>query len=101
MLDKIHDGNFPSDPGDDYQYIGGEINGHNVVIATFPPGTPYGGNSAAALAAQVRKCFTSLWFGLLVGIAARLPDLSRDLPLDIRLGDVLISMPDSNSTGVT
>jgi nucleoside phosphorylase len=100
MLDKIHDGNFRSDPGDDYQYIGGEINGHNVVVATFPPGTQYGGASAAALAAQVRECFKRLWFGLLVGIAAGLPDLSRDPPLDIRLGDVLISVPDSDNTGI-
>jgi nucleoside phosphorylase len=100
MLDKIHDGNFRSDPGDDYQYIGGEINGHNVVVATFPLGTQYGGASAAALAAQVRKCFKRLWFGLLVGVAAGLPDFSRDPPLDIRLGDVLISVPDSDNTGV-
>ena len=100
MLDKIHDGNFRSDPGDDYKYIGGEINGHNVVVATLPPGTQYGGASAAALAAQVKKCFKKLWFGLLVGIAAGLPDLSRDPPLDIRLGDVLVSVPDSENTGV-
>ncbi|CAG8977265.1 hypothetical protein HYALB_00009363 [Hymenoscyphus albidus] len=87
MLDNVHDGNFESDAGDDYQYIGGDINGHNIIIATFPLETAYGGNSAAALASQVKKCMgNSLWFGLLVGIAAGLPNPQKD----IRLGDVLI-----------
>lgn len=101
MLDKVHDGNFESDPGDDFQYIGGEINDHKIIIATFPPGMQYGGNSAAALANQIRKCMGgSLWFGLLVGIAAGLPDLSGNPPKDIRLGDVLISLPEKGSSGV-
>jgi hypothetical protein len=33
MLDKQHQGRFESVRGDDYIYIGGEINGHNVVVA--------------------------------------------------------------------
>jgi nucleoside phosphorylase len=101
MLDKIHEGNFRSDPGDDYQYIGGEINGHNIIIASFPPGTPYGGASAAALAAQVKKCLPRMWMGFLVGVAAGLPDIHGKPPLDIRLGDVLVSLPDQDSPGVT
>ncbi|XTI87874.1 purine and uridine phosphorylase [Cenococcum geophilum] len=32
-------------------------------------------------------------FSLLVGVAARLPNFSRSLPLNIRLGDVLVSLP--------
>jgi nucleoside phosphorylase len=97
MLDKQHEGNFPADPGDFYQYISGEINGHNILIASFPPGTQYGGSSAAALAAQVRKCLGgSFWFGLLVGIAAGLPSPSHD----IRLGDILVSLPESDKQGV-
>jgi nucleoside phosphorylase len=100
MLDKIHDGNFRSDPGDDYQYIAGEINRHNIIIATFPPGTQYGGVSAAALTAQVKKCMPRLWLGFLVGIAAGVPNLHSDPPRDIRLGDVLISWPDKESSGV-
>lgn len=101
MLDKVHDGNFESDPGDDFQYIGGEINDHKIIIATFPPGMQFGGNSAAALANQIRKCIGgSLWFSLLVGIAAGLPDLSGNPPKDIRLGDVLISLPEKESSGV-
>jgi hypothetical protein len=34
MLDKQHQGHFESVRGDDYVYIGGEIDGHNVVVAT-------------------------------------------------------------------
>jgi nucleoside phosphorylase len=100
MLDKIHDGNFRSDPGDDYQYLAGEINGHNIVIATFPPGTQYGGVSAAALTAQVKKCMPRLWLGFLVGIAAGVPNFHSHPPHDIRLGDVLVSWLDKESSGV-
>lgn len=38
--------------------------------------------------------------GLVVGIAAGLPDFSRNPPRDIRLGDVLVSIPEAGSTGV-
>lgn len=101
MLDEIHPGNFESDPGDDYRYIGGEINGHNIIVPTIPPGTQYGGNSAAALAAQIRKCMGgSLWFGLLVGVAAGMPNLSSQPPKDIHLGDVLISFDQPGLPGI-
>ncbi|CAG8950857.1 hypothetical protein HYFRA_00003074 [Hymenoscyphus fraxineus] len=101
MLDKIHRGNFEYDSGDDAKFIGGEINGHNIIVATLPPGTQYGGNSAASLATQIRKCMGSnLWFGLLVGIAAGLPNLSSTPPKDIRLGDVLVSLDEVGAPGV-
>lgn len=57
-------------------------------------------NTAAALASQVKKFFPNLWFGLLVGVAAGLPNLSRKPPLDIRLGDVLVGLPTSESAGL-
>jgi nucleoside phosphorylase len=101
MLDKQHPGDFIVRPGDDYIYLAGEINGHNVVIATFPPEHDYGVGSAAALASQINKNFPNLWFGLLVGIAAGLPNLNRNPPLDIRLGDVLVGVGDhSGSAGL-
>ncbi|KAI1839581.1 hypothetical protein JX266_014207 [Neoarthrinium moseri] len=43
--------------------------------------------TAAALASQVKKFLPNLWFGLLVGVTAGLPDLTRKPPRDIRLGD--------------
>jgi nucleoside phosphorylase len=100
MLDHEHPGNFSTNRGDDYVYMAGDINGHNVVIATFPAGHNYGVGSAAALASQVKKSFPNLWFGLLVGVAAGLPNLSR-IPLrDIRLGDVLVGVSEGESAGL-
>jgi nucleoside phosphorylase len=103
MLDKQHQGRFESVRGDDYIYIGGEINGHNVVVATWPAGQNYGVGSAAALVNQVKARFTNIWFALLVGVAAGLPNLSPIPPAtrrDIRLGDVLVCTPEKASTGI-
>ncbi|KAL3456946.1 nucleoside phosphorylase domain-containing protein [Aspergillus heterothallicus] len=91
MLDKVHSGGFPVGPGDDYLFHAGEIHGHNVVIATFAAGQRYGTSSAASLAIHVKKFFPNLWFGLLVGVAAGLPNLSCSPARDIRLGDVIIA----------
>ncbi|KAF9779925.1 hypothetical protein IL306_001095 [Fusarium sp. DS 682] len=85
-------------PGDDYIFEAGAMGGHNVIIATLPAGQEYGNGSAAALASQLKKCFPNLWFGLLVGVAAGLPDLSQNR--DIRLGDILVGLPDGNSAGL-
>lgn len=100
MLDHKHLGSFTTHRGDDYIYTAGDINGHNVIIATFPVGHDYGVGSAAALASQVKKSFPNLWFGLLVGVAAGLPDLSRKPPRDIRLGDVLVGVGEGESAGL-
>ncbi|KAF6523022.1 hypothetical protein HZS61_014550 [Fusarium oxysporum f. sp. conglutinans] len=55
MLDNRHDGKFPISRGDDYVFLAGDINGHNIVIATLPPGQEYGTGSAAALASQIKN----------------------------------------------
>jgi hypothetical protein len=77
-LDAHHEGHFAAHPGDDYLYMAGEVNCHNVVIATFPAEHDYGLGSAAALASQVKKT----------------------PPLDIRLGDVLVGVGDGGSAGL-
>lgn len=103
MLDKRHNSRFESVRGDDYAYVGGEINGHNVVVATWPAGQNYGVGAAAALVSQVKARFSNIWFALLVGIAAGLPNLSPSDPSgrrDIRLGDVLVCVPDKASSGI-
>jgi nucleoside phosphorylase len=103
MLDSKHDGHFESVRGDDYIYIGGSINGHNVVIATWPEGQNYGVGWAAALVNQVKARFPNIWFALLVGVAAGLPNLSPKPPgkkRDIRLGDVLVCVPGQASYGI-
>lgn len=100
MLDNRHRGRFAMGRGDDYVFQAGDINGHYVIIATLPAGQEYGTGSAAALASQVKKFFPNLWFGLLVGVAAGLPNLSQCPPLDIRLGDVLVGLPKGESAGL-
>jgi nucleoside phosphorylase len=100
MLDNRHRGRFPMGRGDDYVFQAGDVCGHNVIIATLPAGQEYGTGSAAALASQIKKFFPNLWFGLLVGVAAGLPNLSRSPPLDIRLGDVLVGLPTGESAGL-
>ena len=100
MLDHQHKGRFPLGRGDDYVFQAGDMCGHNVIIATLPAGQEYGTSSAAALASQVKQFFPNLWFGLLVGVAAGLPNLSRSPPIDIRLGDVLVGMPEGESAGL-
>ncbi|KAK1655047.1 nucleoside phosphorylase domain-containing protein [Colletotrichum phormii] len=90
MLDVQHTGRFPVRVGHDYNFIAGRMCGHNVVIGTFPLGKEYGIASAAALASQMKLLFPKLWFTLLVGVAAGLPSLKRD----IRLGDVLVALSD-------
>ncbi|KAK2732923.1 hypothetical protein FQN57_002444, partial [Myotisia sp. PD_48] len=100
MLDNKHSGRFALGPGDDYVFQAGDMCGHNIIIATLPAGQEYGTGSAAALASQVKKFFPNLWFGLLVGVAAGLPNLSRTPPIDIRLGDVLVGLPKGESAGL-
>lgn len=103
ILDKRHEGQFESVRGDDYIYLGGEINGHNIVVVTWPAGQNYGIGAAAALVNQVKARFSNLWFALLVGVAAGLPNLSPSDPTryrDIRLGDVLVCVPDKAGSGI-
>ncbi|KAK2590875.1 hypothetical protein QQS21_011429 [Conoideocrella luteorostrata] len=97
MLDKRHFGRIPQDSSDDYVYRAGEMCGHNVVIAAFPPGQHYGVASAADLAGRVKTRFPNIRFGLLVGVAAGIPSPSRD----IRLGDVLVATAEREIPALT
>jgi nucleoside phosphorylase len=100
MLDHEHSGRFGLGKGNDYIFRAGDLGGHNTIIATLPAGQEYGTGSAAALASQVKMFFPNLWFGLLVGVAAGLPSLSRHPLRDIRLGDVLVGLPEGSSAGL-
>ncbi|KAI5459959.1 nucleoside phosphorylase domain-containing protein [Mariannaea sp. PMI_226] len=100
LFDKVHDGDFPLARGSDYVFHAGTVRNHNVVLATLPPGQSYGTATAGALAGQVKMFFPNLWFGLLVGVAAGLPNLSQSPPRDIRLGDVLVALPEGDRAGL-
>jgi hypothetical protein len=100
LLDERYDGRFSVSRGDDYVFHAGVMGDQSTIIATLPAGQEYGAGSAAALASQVKKFFPNLWFGLLVGVAAGLPELSRAPVRDVRLGDVLVGLPAGESAGL-
>ncbi|PNP55921.1 hypothetical protein THARTR1_03858 [Trichoderma harzianum] len=91
-LDAIHD-DLPNPPNDPNAYTLGSIGKHNIAIACLPEGR-YGNNAAATAAAHMISTFPSLRFGLMVGIGGGVPSN------EIRLGDVVVSKPDSCFPGV-
>jgi nucleoside phosphorylase len=97
LFDVTHaDGDGITTPsGDPNHYALGEIGKHKVVAACLPDGE-YGTNSAADVAANMKRTFTSVKFVLLVGIGGGVPSPAND----IRLGDVVVSRPTGNNPGV-
>ncbi|KAL7942864.1 ankyrin repeat-containing domain protein [Trichoderma barbatum] len=77
------------------QYTLGRIGNYNVVIACLPAGLT-GTNAAATVAAKLMSKFTSIRFGLLVGIGGGVPSKESD----IRLADVVVSQPRNGYGGV-
>jgi nucleoside phosphorylase len=92
MLDEMHQ-SLPTSR-DKNSYTLGRMGAHNVVIAVMPE---IGNNSAATVATQLLNDFTSIRFGLLVGIGGGIPGDDED---DIRLGDVVVSKPTATFGGV-
>src|ERR1700730_3935515 len=86
MLDETHT-TLPTNR-DQNVYTFGRIGEHNVVIAVMPE---IGNNSAARVATQLLNDFSSIRFGLLVGIGGGVPGGDDDE--DIRLGDIVVSKP--------
>ncbi|KAL4946085.1 hypothetical protein BDV06DRAFT_209053 [Aspergillus oleicola] len=76
-------------------YVFGRIQGHNVVAVCLPHGL-YGTSAATDVASHMRRSFPSLRFCLLVGIGAGVPSSKND----IRLGDVVVSVPAGHYSGV-
>ena len=92
------DGEYPPllQPLTDHNaYTLGRLTDHNVVIACLPSGV-YGTTSAATVLSQMLSTFPSLRFVLMVGIGGGVPSKTAD----IRLGDVVVSMPTTTSGGV-
>jgi nucleoside phosphorylase len=94
MLDERHE-TLPQQATDENIYTLGRIGPHNVVIACLPAGVT-GVTSAARVADQMRMTFTSLRFGLMVGVGGGVPSERHD----IRLGDVVVSKPGDTLGGV-
>ena len=74
-------------------YTLGRIGDHNVVLTCLPQ---MGMTSAAVVAAQMRSTFTSIQFGLIVGIGGGVPSVDAD----IRLGDVVVGIPYRQYSGI-
>ena len=94
MLDEEHQ-DLPQTDNDPNLYTLGHIGEHNIVIACLPAGQT-GNNSAAAAAVRMKLKFTSIRFGLMVGIGGGVPSKGSD----VRLGDVVISKPYMHYGGV-
>ncbi|KAL2844157.1 hypothetical protein BJY01DRAFT_264054 [Aspergillus pseudoustus] len=96
MLDRIHDAgsSLSLSEGDQNSYILGEIGGHNVVMACLPTGS-MGQTSATTVAVDMMHSFPRIRFGLMVGIGGGAPDPNPSVrpDEDIRLGDVVVSIP--------
>lgn len=94
MLDEEHECPL-SQEEDPNQYICGKMSGHNVVIAYLPHGQQ-GIGAAANVAVHMKRSFPSASLRLLVGIGGGVPSQAHD----IRLGDVVVSMPSGTHSGV-
>ncbi|KAF3155395.1 hypothetical protein TWF751_003252 [Orbilia oligospora] len=76
-------------------YVFGRMGKHNIVIACLPAGK-YGTVSAATVASEMRWHFPDIRFYLMVGVGGGVPSEVND----IRLGDVVVSLPTGISGGV-
>jgi nucleoside phosphorylase len=94
MLDQRH-ASLQVKEHDSNTYQLGSIGSHNVVIACLPLGVT-GTTSAATVAAQMLASFSSIRFGLMVGVGGGIPSET----VDIRLGDVVVSKPLKEFGGV-
>jgi nucleoside phosphorylase len=93
MLDEEHE-KLDQKSGDHNSYTLGRIGKHNVVIACLPGG--HQGKAAATTVAVHMMYSFPIKLGLMVGIGGGIPS---QIPT-IRLGDVVVSMPEGTHGGV-
>ncbi|KAL4949897.1 hypothetical protein BDW69DRAFT_197724 [Aspergillus filifer] len=94
FLDQVHP-RLIQPESDHNVYTLGSVSSHNVVVACLPIGV-YGTTSATAAISHLMSTYQNVRFGLMVGVGGGVP---RGNP-DIRLGDVVVSKPTNNSSGV-
>ncbi|KAL8902504.1 MAG: hypothetical protein Q9207_004643 [Kuettlingeria erythrocarpa] len=95
MLDETYENTQDQDAHDTNHYSFGRVKRHNVVIASLPAGV-YGTSTAATVAGQMLRSYTSIKIRLMVGIGGGVPTPEYD----IRLGDVVVSQPKEKFGGV-
>ncbi|PNP61564.1 hypothetical protein FNYG_13714 [Fusarium nygamai] len=82
-------------PGDNNSYSFGRMGRHDVVVACLPR-AEYGIAPAASVARDMLRTFPNIRVGLMVGIGGGAPSPEHD----IRLGDVVVSVPSGDKGGV-
>lgn len=95
FLDEKHEGPEDVSAHDNNDYALGKMGRHNVVIAVLPDGE-YGTASAATVARDMLHSFPNIRIGLMVGIGGGVPSAEHD----IRLGDIVVSVPRNGKGGV-
>ena len=97
MLDEEYEDSEleQENPRDTNKYSLGQIAGHKVVLTILRSA---GTNTAGSAALHMQYTFKSLRFILMVGIGGGIP--SPDTGKDIRLGDVVVSMPSGQHGGI-
>jgi nucleoside phosphorylase len=93
MLDDVHEA-LPTPKNDDNSYIFGRIGDH-IIVAACLSFRQAGNNSAATVAKNMLRSFP-IKIGLMVGAGGG--EWSKKV--DVRLGDVVVSQPDSIHGGV-
>lgn len=94
LFDQRHQ-HLPRVIGDNNQYALREMSQHMVISTSLPAGE-YGTNAPASTVSDMMRSFTSIQFCLLIGIAGGAPSEDND----IRLGDVVVSLPSQTFPGV-
>ncbi|KAI1327310.1 ankyrin repeat-containing domain protein [Xylariaceae sp. FL0255] len=95
FLDEQHDDLESQPVHDNNTYVLGKMGRHNVVIALLPIGS-YGLVNASTVARDMLRTFPNIRIGLMVGIGGGVPSDRND----IRLGDVVVSVPGDGIGGV-
>ncbi|TIA15952.1 purine and uridine phosphorylase [Aureobasidium pullulans] len=101
MLDEVYEQAIVLPPHDDNIYTYGRVNitgsnsFHVIAIAQLPLST-VGKASAATVANNMRRTFPNLKFGIMVGIAGGVWTEKAD----VRLGDIVVGVPDGGGPGV-
>lgn len=94
VLDETHPSLFVAH-NDKNTYTQGSIGPHNVVVCCLPPGI-YGATAATTVANHMISTFPEIKATLMVGIGGGSPSKTTD----IRLGDVVVSVPNEYSPGI-
>lgn len=95
FLDEEHQRTTPSAERDNNHYTLGTMGKNKIVIAVLPDGE-YGLVAAATVARDLLHSFPNVRVGLMVGIGGGAPSSKHD----IRLGDVVVSLPGNGHGGV-